>query len=79
MLLKSDDVFKNTVFVAKSVKIVEKFTTPKQCDHAEYVGIKNRAQTKIATTLYKSNFQKTEKFATNNLSEFLNIINKSPY
>ena len=77
-LLSNTEILTKTVFVEKSMISLEKSTLSKASAHEKYAGIKRAAHMSIATSLYKSNFQKTEKFATNNLSEFLNIIN-TPY
>ena len=72
-------VFKKTLLVAKLVKSSTKLTEFKDCAQDGITGIKSKAQIQTTIILYKSNFQKTEKFAINNFKEFLNIINKSPY
>ncbi len=78
-LLSKFDMFKKIVFVAKFVNISAKLTDSRLSPQYLKVGIRSETHMPMIIILYKSNFQKTEKLATNNLSEFLNIINKSPY
>lgn len=71
---KNDVTLENIVVFAKLPSPAKKSTELSTCPQLENVGISNKTQIPIAIILYNKSFQKTEKFAINNFTEFLNII-----
>lgn len=66
--------FKKTVFVRKSNKTAPKFAAENADTKILSTGKNKSVQMPTTISLYRSTFQKMEKFAKSNFIEFLNII-----